>query len=124
MRAIPALTFPTNGIGPRGHTRQDSPEPFGPWTSAASAGTSDRNDLLSFASGVLFCGAGTPLLARSDHEDEKRRAAGLLAMSVALALVSFPPALAAAGSIHAQFDLGGSSAFLGDPFLVGMLREA
>ena len=27
-------------------------------------------------------------------------------------------------AIHAQFDLSGSSAFLGDPFLVGMLREA
>jgi hypothetical protein len=36
----------------------------------------------------------------------KRRFTGLVAISIALALVSLRPAVAAAGSVHAQFDLG------------------
>jgi hypothetical protein len=43
----------------------------------------------------------------------KPRVAGLLAMSVALALLSSPLALAAAGSVHARFDL---SSLQGGPF--------
>ena len=35
----------------------------------------------------------------------KRRVAALLAMSVVLAMVSLPPARAAAGPVHARFDL-------------------
>ena len=36
----------------------------------------------------------------------KKRVAGLVAMSIALTPVSLRPAAAAAGSVHAQFDLG------------------
>jgi Bacterial virulence factor lipase N-terminal len=43
----------------------------------------------------------------------KWRAAGLFAISIALALVSLPPALAAAGSVYARFDL---SSLQGGPF--------
>jgi Bacterial virulence factor lipase N-terminal len=43
----------------------------------------------------------------------KLRATGLLAISVTLALLSLPPALAAAGSIHARFDL---NSLQGSPF--------